>query len=103
VIEVIGNHYKFSPRLLGIMCTAPSPKAMSQPQQQRRRDRLKNRIMRDDVERGVPESPASTTGYSEKEKVKMADNPSEPSHYSIAGQMINYSSTDISDKCMLAR
>lgn len=98
VTEAIGHHYKFSPRLLGMMCTEP-PKAASQIRPERMRDKLRHRmLMRDDVEHGIPTSPISTTAYSEK--VEKAENPLDPSHYRIAGQMINYSSTDITERCM---
>lgn len=111
VTEVIGNYYKFSPRLLGMMCTTP-PKATTtqEARPEKMRDRLMNKFMRtDDVERGIrtsltnaraptiPTSPASSTQYSEKTEI--AENPSDPSHYMIAGQMINYSSTDITNRC----
>lgn len=113
VTEVIGNHYKFSARLLGMMCTTPPKAAATQARPEKMRDKLMNRFMKtDDIECGirtslasvrrpaVPTSPASTT--QDSEKVEKAANPSDPSHYRIAGQMINYSSTDITDRCMIS-
>ncbi|PVH87189.1 hypothetical protein DL98DRAFT_510047 [Cadophora sp. DSE1049] len=87
ILNLLGNHYKFSPRLLAIVGSDPPE---SKTQQDKPVGRFKAKLYRkDDIE-------VATTGMS-------LDLPRSPrksalhdiSHYALARQMINYQSHDV--------
>lgn len=99
LIQTIGRYYKFSPRLLGIIRTEPvRHKSKEEHAEQRHRDRIKARLFpspqspKDDIELA---NGACLTG----EPIKVVGKGLEPSHYSIANQMIHYNSVDLGDRC----
>ncbi|KAG4425644.1 hypothetical protein IFR04_001106 [Cadophora malorum] len=87
ILELLGSHYKFSPRLLAIIGSDP-PK--SKAQQDKPVGRFKAKLYRkDDIE-------VATTGMSiDLPRHPRKSSLNDISHYALAEQMINYQSHDV--------
>ena len=97
IVKMLGKHYTFSPRLLAIMQTAPSE---ARPKNDHKHvNRFKAKLMhKDDVET-ASKSIDMPNGHSTPKPKEPPRATSHASHYSIAGQMINYQSIDVGAHC----
>ncbi|KAM3071193.1 hypothetical protein ACMFMF_007668 [Clarireedia jacksonii] len=90
IIEHIGKHYKFSPRLVGIM---KSPPVDAKPSHPDHRVTYKDKLFeKDDIETGR----ASINISRAQSAVRKAAETT--SHYAIAQQMVNYQALDVGQR-----
>jgi hypothetical protein len=96
IVDLLGNHYIFSPRLLAIIRSEPAepePKSQDKPV-----SRFKSSLFhKDDVE--VGESSMDTPMDTPSETLPLGNPRSDTTHYAIAKQMINFQSIDIGSRC----
>ncbi|TAQ89005.1 hypothetical protein B7494_g2683 [Chlorociboria aeruginascens] len=95
LVESIGIHYKFSPRLRAIIRTIPPA---AETKHEKHTSRFKNKLFhKDDIELGRAsfDTPATTPRPRSPPRTAHMNT----SHYSIANQMINYQSIDVGPRC----
>lgn len=92
---MLGNHYKFSPRLLALIRTIPPD--TTPPVHNKDHGKFKSNISRkDDVELATSslDTPRASPPPQGRHNL---------SQYEIAKQMINYQSTDVGARCKILR
>jgi hypothetical protein len=95
IIEVLGKHYKFSPRLLALVRTIPPDTTTTPPIQNKDHGKFKSNIFRkDDIE-------LATSSLDTPRANPLPQRRQNLSQYEIAKQMINYQSIDVGAHCKL--
>lgn len=96
LIDVLSEHYKFTPRLKAIMKSVPPPSPKAQSDKRfSRQERTPQSPLKDDLEVGEEGlEDRWATGNSEENSHKF-------SHYGIAKSMEHYQSSDIGTHCEL--
>ncbi|KAL3420889.1 ADP-ribosylation factor [Phlyctema vagabunda] len=88
IVDILGSHYKFSPRLQAIIRTAPEFEQA--PKEERHASRFRSKTYaKDDPEAGTKSLELSPN------TPNFRINSSSTSHYTIAKQMVSYQSVDI--------
>lgn len=90
IVRLLGDRYKFSPRLLAIICTEP-PQFKSQEKPALGRFR-RNLYKKNDIEVATTGMSIDLPRYANSPKNSPYD---DISHYTLAKQMINYQSYDV--------
>jgi hypothetical protein len=91
LVSLLGDHYKFSLRLLAVMQTSPP---LPEPRNQENKD-SKYRTkpsQKDDVE-------LAATSLDSPRTNSPSQGPQNTSHYTIAKQMLHYHSIDVGQRC----
>lgn len=91
-MDLLGKHYKFSPRLLAVIKTVPP--AAEQPVEEKHDRRFRPRSIHKEVDlelasKSLETSPVESSIYDTQA----------PSHYEIAKQMLHFQSTDFGEQC----